>query len=132
MGHDVIDAPLTALDTVTQMVGEPRYASLKGIMGARTKEIATVGLDETGLHWAVLGDDAATTGVLRARAPALYLALGVSEALQHRVGIQTADTIVAVNRDPDAPLAAYADLYVAGDLFEVGPALAADLRSRQG
>ncbi|MEI8333018.1 MAG: electron transfer flavoprotein subunit alpha/FixB family protein [Chloroflexota bacterium] len=64
--------------------------------------------------------------------PALYLALGVSGALQHKVGMQTAGAIVAVNRDPDAPLAAFADLYVVGDLFEVGPALAAELRSRRG
>jgi electron transfer flavoprotein alpha subunit len=64
--------------------------------------------------------------------PALYLALGVSGALQHKVGMQTADTIVAVNRDPDAPLAEYADLYVVGDLLEIGPALAAELRSRRG
>jgi electron transfer flavoprotein beta subunit len=69
-GHDVIDAPLPALVAVTQMVGEPRYASLKGIMGARSKEIATVGLDELGLLGAALGGDAATTRVLRARAPA--------------------------------------------------------------
>jgi electron transfer flavoprotein alpha/beta subunit len=40
------------------MVGEPRYASLKGIMGARSKEIATVGLDELGLHGATLGGNA--------------------------------------------------------------------------
>ena len=62
--------------------------------------------------------------------PALYLALGISGAIQHRVGMQTAETIVAVNRDPDAPLAEYADLYVIGDLFEVGTALLSELRTR--
>ena len=62
--------------------------------------------------------------------PSLYLALGISGAIQHRVGMQTAETIVAVNRDPDAPLAEFADLYVVGDLFEVGPALLAELRAR--
>ena len=64
--------------------------------------------------------------------PALYLGLGVSGAMQHRVGMQGAGTIVAVNRDPDAPIAEVADLYVVGDLFEVGPALAAELRARRG
>jgi electron transfer flavoprotein alpha subunit len=53
--------------------------------------------------------------------PALYLGLGVSGAMQHRVGMQAADTIVAVNRDPDAPIAEIADLFIVGDLFEAGP-----------
>ncbi|HET9613947.1 MAG TPA: electron transfer flavoprotein subunit alpha/FixB family protein [Candidatus Limnocylindrales bacterium] len=64
--------------------------------------------------------------------PALYLALGISGAIQHKVGMQTAETIVAVNRDPDAPIAAFADLVVIGDLFEVGPAFLAALRERAG
>lgn len=63
--------------------------------------------------------------------PRLYLGLGVSGAIQHKVGMQTSETIVAINRDPDAPLAEYADLYVVGDLFEVGRALAAELRRRR-
>ena len=64
--------------------------------------------------------------------PQLYLALGISGAIQHKVGMQLAETIVAVNRDPDAPLAEFADLYVVGDLFEVGPALLTALRARAG
>jgi len=62
--------------------------------------------------------------------PQLYLALGISGAIQHKVGMQTAGTIVGVNRDPDAPIAEFADLVVVGDLFEVGKALLAELRSR--
>jgi electron transfer flavoprotein alpha subunit len=64
--------------------------------------------------------------------PALYLALGISGAIQHKVGMQTADAIVAVNRDPDAPMAEFADLFVVGDLFEVVPAILAALRARAG
>lgn len=64
--------------------------------------------------------------------PQLYLALGISGAIQHKVGMQTAETIVAVNRDPDAPIADFADMVVIGDLFEVAPAIAAELRSRSG
>ena len=62
--------------------------------------------------------------------PALYVALGISGAIQHKVGMQTADTIVAVNRDPDAPIAEFADLLVVGDLFDVVPAIVAALRAR--
>ncbi|HEY7590056.1 MAG TPA: electron transfer flavoprotein subunit alpha/FixB family protein [Candidatus Limnocylindrales bacterium] len=64
--------------------------------------------------------------------PRLYLALGISGAIQHKVGMQTAETIIAVNRDPDAPIAEYADLVVIGDLFEVIPALIAELKARAG
>ena len=64
--------------------------------------------------------------------PQLYLALGISGAIQHKVGMQTAETIVAVNRDPDAPIAEFADLVIIGDLFEVAPALLAELRARSG
>jgi len=64
--------------------------------------------------------------------PELYLALGISGAIQHKVGMQTAGTIVAVNRDPDAPIADFADLLVVGDLFEVGSALLEQLRGRSG
>jgi electron transfer flavoprotein alpha subunit len=62
--------------------------------------------------------------------PQLYLALGISGAIQHKVGMQTAGTIIGVNRDPDAPIAEFADLVVVGDLFEVGKALLAELATR--
>ena len=64
--------------------------------------------------------------------PKLYVALGISGAMQHKVGMQTAETIVAVNWDPDAPLAEFADMYVVGDLFEVVPAVLDALRARSG
>ena len=64
--------------------------------------------------------------------PALYVALGISGAIQHKVGMQTAGTIVAVNRDPDAPIAEFADVVVIGDLFDIAPALLTALRARAG
>jgi electron transfer flavoprotein alpha subunit len=64
--------------------------------------------------------------------PQLYLALGISGAIQHKVGMQTAGTIVAVNRDADAPIASFADVLVVGDLVEVGTALLDQLRARGG
>jgi electron transfer flavoprotein alpha subunit len=62
--------------------------------------------------------------------PQLYLAMGISGAIQHKVGMQTAATIIAINRDPDAPIAEFADLLVVGDLFEVGRALLEELGPR--
>ena len=64
--------------------------------------------------------------------PELYLALGISGAIQHKVGMRTSGAIVAVNRDSDAPIAEFADLFVVGDLFEVGAALVDRLRARSG
>ena len=63
--------------------------------------------------------------------PRLYLAMGISGAIQHKVGMQTSETIVAVNRDPDAPIAEFADMLVIGDLFEVGKALVTELKARK-
>jgi electron transfer flavoprotein alpha subunit len=111
-------------------LGKPENFSM---IEALAKELdAAVGASGAvvGLGWRPHSQQVGSTGTTVT--PRLYLAVGISGAVQHTIGMAGSDNIVAINRDPAAPIFQIASLGVVGDLFEIVPALIAALQAARG
>jgi electron transfer flavoprotein alpha subunit len=133
------DAPFQEAKQAVDLSQAPRIVAVgRGIKGPEHLPLAQQLADALGAEmaasrpicdsgWLPMERQVGSSG--QTVAPKLYLALGISGAIQHLVGMKGSGTIVAINKDPDAPIFEVADYGIVGDLFEIVPAMIEALKA---
>mgnify|MGYP001045990787 CR=1 FL=1 len=109
------------------MRGPENWHLLEGVRDAIGNDVAALGASRAVVDagWRPHGEQVGQTG--KTVSPKLYMAMAISGAIQHMAGMRTSQTIVAVNKDPDAPIFGVADYGIVGDVFQVLPRLAEEI-----
>ena len=108
--------------------GFEQLQTLAGAFGGNSAVAATRAVVDAG--WYPYAGQIGQTG--KTVAPKLYLAAGISGAIQHKVGMQSSENIVAINKDANAPIFEFSDLGIVGDLNKIVPKLTEAIKAKKG